>query len=77
MIVRLVLEQKQPWLLLSVHLHVHLHRAGVDFFRLIQFVQSARAAQVFCGKGCNVHQVDRLGSAHFLTGLQIILIRIL
>ena len=55
-----ILEQQQPGFLDPVPFHVHLHRAGVDFFALVQFVQFAMLLQVLHRNRGEVHQAHRL-----------------
>ncbi len=63
MVVRLVLEQVQPILILAVDVNRALHRAGVDLLRLVQAGQDALRFQPFRADGAHVHQAHRLLSA--------------
>ena len=73
-VVGLVLEQQQPGLLLPVHIHVDLHRAGVDLLGFIQLLQLACLFQIAHGDGGQVHQVDGLCAVQGTAGGDIFLI---
>ena len=60
MVVRLVLEQKQPVLVDAVHVDLHLHGAGVDLLGFVEVGQDALGFQVLRADGAHVHQADRL-----------------
>ena len=71
MVVRFVLEQKKPVLILSVHTDLDLDRAGVDLFGLVELVQlSGRAEIAHSGRG-DIHQVNGFGPAELFPDLQI------
>ena len=56
MVVRLVFEEEEPVLILSVHIHRNLYGAGVDLFRLIQTSELAGVLEVFCTDRTHVHK---------------------
>ena len=60
MVVRFVLELKQPLLRLSVHIDVDENAAGVVFLTLLLVVEQSFLLQVTGADGRHVHQADRL-----------------
>ena len=73
-IVRLVLEEEQPILRLSVDIDFDLDGAGVDLLRFVQLFQHPALFQHFCGERADIHQVDRLGAVKFLARRKIFLV---
>ena len=59
-VVRLVLEEEKPGLLLSVGLDGDLYGAGVDLLRFVELREKAFALQISHTGGGDVHEVDRL-----------------
>ena len=57
-VVRLVLEEEKPVLVLPVHVHRDLDRAGVDLLGLVQVAQLSGVSQVFGADGAHVHERD-------------------
>ena len=74
MVVGFVFEQQEPRLSDAVCLHLHLHRAGVDFVAFIQIRELSLAFQCPGGDGGDVHQTNRRRSAELPAQLQIFLI---
>ena len=58
MVVRLVLEKIQPILLFPVHVALDFHRAGVDFFGLVQILQDALRLQILRANSAHVHKAN-------------------
>ncbi len=56
----LVFELKQPFLLLSVHIHINKYRAGVVLFALFHIVEQPFLAQVASANSRQLHQAERL-----------------
>ena len=59
-IVGFVLEEEQPVLVFAVHVDGHLHRAGVDFLRLIDILHNTPGLEVLRANGAHVHEAHRL-----------------
>ena len=75
-VVRFVLEQVQPVLVLAVHVHLALHRAGVDFLGLVQAGKDALGLQPLRADGAHVHKAHGLGVAtQFVAHVQVLLVR--
>ena len=73
---RFVLEQVQPILVLAVHVHLALHRAGVDFLGLVQTGEDALGLQPLRADGAHVHKAHGLGvAAQFVAHVQVLLVR--
>ena len=60
MIVRLVLEQQKPILVLAVHIYLYPDRAGVDLVGLVEPREPALLPQLLGGYGGDIHEVDGL-----------------
>ena len=60
MVMGFVLEEEQPVLIFAVHIDGHLHRAGVDFLRLIDILHNALGLEVLRANGAHVHEAHRL-----------------
>ena len=56
MIVRLVLEHEQPWLLAPVHVRRYAHGAGVYLLGLVEVLELARLFEVSGAKGGQLHE---------------------
>ena len=63
MVMRFVLEQVQPVLLLAVDVDLALHRARVDFLGLVQAREHALGLEPLRADGAHVHKADGLGLA--------------
>ena len=60
MVMRLVLEQVEPVLLLSVHIALDLDGTGVNLLRLVKVLQNALGLQVTSADSSHIHEADRL-----------------
>ena len=73
MVVRLVLEQKQPVLVAPVVADGHFNRAGIDFLGLVQLLQLTCGTQIFSRQRGDVHQIAGLCTSQsapgFLVGI--------
>ena len=64
MVVRFVLKEQQPFLRFSVHVHIDLYGAGVDFLGFVEVGELARLFEIFGADGRHVHQRNGLAHAH-------------
>ena len=62
-VVRLVLEQEQPILVMAVHIHLHLDGAGVDLLGFVEVLQNAVLLEPLRADRAHIHQAHRLGVA--------------
>ncbi len=60
MVVRLVLEQEQPVLVVAVHVHLHFDGAGVDLLGFVEVPQNAVLLEPLRADRAHVHQTHRL-----------------
>ncbi len=75
-VVRLVLEQEQPVLVVPVHVHLHLDGAGVDFLGFVEVLQNAVLLEPLRADRAHIHQAHRLlVAAEFVTDLKILVER--
>ena len=55
-VVGFVFEHEEPRLYFTVHIHVHLYGAGVNFAGFLQVGQGSGMFQILCADGGYVHQ---------------------
>ena len=60
MVMGFVLEEEQPVLVFTIHVDGHLHRAGVNFLRLVDILHNALGLEVLRANGAHVHEAHRL-----------------
>ena len=73
-VVRFVLEEEEPVLVLAVNVHGDLHGAGVDLLGLVQVLELAGVLEPLGADGAHVHEADRLGvAAKLVTHLEVLL----
>ena len=71
---RFVLEEKEPVLSSSVDFYIYLHCAGVDLFRLIQFVKKSLPLEILCCDGAHIHEIHRFSDAELFSYREIFLV---
>ena len=74
---RLILEEEQPVLRLTVDCDSDLHGARVYLFRFVKLVELSVSLEVPGRDRPDVHQVDRLGAAELFPGVEVFLICLL
>ena len=62
-VVRLVLEEEEPVLVLAVHVNLHLYGAGVDLLGLVEVLELSGVFEPLGADGAHVHEADGLGVA--------------
>ena len=75
-VVRLVLEEEQPVLVLAIHVHLHLDGAGVDLLGLVEVLEDALLLEPLGADGAHVHETDGLGvAAELVADLEVLVER--